>query len=64
MCFLGRGRARSVAPAPDAPEAPPEEEDIGTARAEEEDTLYGKDGPDFRVDRSTGGVTGGSGLRM
>lgn len=68
MCFFKKPKETKLAPAPAPPEKPAEPADVGDARAEEDEALFGEGGvPDLRIDRSTtegGAVAGGSGLNM
>lgn len=65
MCFGSKPQQSQVKPAP-APAPPAEtavEQDIGTARKEEDTALFGSDTPNTRVDRSLTPPTG-TGIRM
>lgn len=52
MCFMKKSKPTPApAQAPAAPLPPPEEEDIGTARKEENHETFGQSKPSFRVNR-------------
>lgn len=57
MCFGGGGKSQPETPA--APPAPPLEPtkapEIGDARRKESKDLYGRDAPNYRVNRRKGG---------
>lgn len=66
MCFGSQPDRTAVTPAP-APPPPAEtanQEDIATARAQEDKALFGSDTPSTRVDRSLQTGASGTGIRM